>query len=145
MNNSLASTISDFLKNYVPFSNLTVEELETIALSVNVLSLDKNETLFKIGDELHNKFYVVASGLMHITLISDAEETLIDKPSVGEVFGLRPFFAKNSYATTAKAVQDSVIYAIPVVVFKPIIARSTVVLDFLLQNLHLHLRILLKI
>ncbi|WP_432670808.1 DUF294 nucleotidyltransferase-like domain-containing protein [Flavobacterium sp. SM2513] len=134
MNNSLASTISDFLKMHSPFSNLSVDELETISLSISVLSLDKNETLFKIGDELHNKFYVVASGLMHISLIADAEETLIDKPSVGEVFGLRPFFAKNNYATTAKAIQDSIIYAIPVAVFKPIIAKNTVVLDFLLQN-----------
>ena len=134
MNNSLASGIADFLKNYIPFSNLSIEDLHAISLSINVLSVDKNETLFKIGDEIHDKFYVVASGLMHISLISDAEENLIDKPAVGEVFGLRPFFAKNNYATTAKAVQDSIIYAIPVSVFKPYIANNTKIFDFLLQN-----------
>ena len=134
MNNSLASGIADFLKNYIPFSNLSIEDLRAISLSINVLSVDKNETLFKIGDEIHDKFYVVASGLMHISLISDAEENLIDKPAVGEVFGLRPFFAKNNYATTAKAVQDSIIYAIPVSVFKPYIANNTKIFDFLLQN-----------
>ena len=134
MNNSLASGIADFLKNYIPFSNLSIEDLRAISLSIKVLSVDKNETLFKIGDEIHDKFYVVASGLMHISLISDAEENLIDKPAVGEVFGLRPFFAKNNYATTAKAVQDSIIYAIPVSVFKPYIANNTKIFDFLLQN-----------
>ena len=134
MNNSLASGIADFLKNYIPFSNLSIEDLLAISLSIKVLSVDKNETLFKIGDEIHDKFYVVASGLMHISLISDAEENLIDKPAVGEVFGLRPFFAKNNYATTAKAVQDSIIYAIPVSVFKPYIANNTKIFDFLLQN-----------
>ena len=134
MNNSLASGIADFLKNYIPFSNLSIEDLHAISLSINVLSVDKNETLFKIGDEIHDKSYVVASGLMHISLISDAEENLIDKPAVGEVFGLRPFFAKNNYATTAKAVQDSIIYAIPVSVFKPYIANNTKIFDFLLQN-----------
>ena len=108
MNNSLTSRIADFLKNFTPFSELSIEHINTIASSVKVLYLEKNEILFKIGDNLHNNFYIVASGLMHITLISDAEENLIDKPAVGEVFGLRPFFAKNNYATTAKAVQDSI-------------------------------------
>jgi CBS domain-containing protein len=134
MNNSLASRITDFLKNYIPFSNLTLEELNPVSLSINVITLEKNEVLFKIGDALHDKFYVVASGLMHVSLISDAEETLIDKPSIGEVFGLRPFFAKNNYATTAKAVQETIIYTIPIAAFKPIIAKNTTVLDYLLQN-----------
>lgn len=134
MNNSLAIRIADFLQNYTPFSDLSREDLESIALSVSVLTLDKNQNLFKIGDAPHDKFYVVASGLIHISLITDAEENLIDKPAVGEVFGLRPFFAKNNYATNAKAVQDSIIYAIPILVFKPFIANNTKVLDFLLQN-----------
>lgn len=134
MNNSLALRIADFLQDYTPFSELSREDLESIALSVSVLTLDKNQNLFKIGDTLHDKFYVVASGLIHISLITDAEENLIDKPAVGEVFGLRPFFAKNNYATNAKAIQDSVIYAIPIFVFKPFIANNTKVLDFLLQN-----------
>lgn len=134
MNNSLALRISAFLKQYVPFSELSENDLYATALSINVLSVDKNETIFKIGDNLHDRFYVVASGLVHISLISDAEENLIDKPSIGEVFGLRPFFAKNNYATTARAIQDSIIYAIPIVLFKPFIANNTKILDFLLQS-----------
>ncbi|CAM4064703.1 DUF294 domain-containing protein [Flavobacterium antarcticum] len=134
MTNSLASRISEFLSFYTPFSELSAEDLYAISLSVNVLTIDKNETIFKIGDKLHDRFYVVASGLMHISLISDAEENLIDKPAVGEVFGLRPFFAKNNYATNAKAIQDSIIFAIPVFAFKPFIANNTKILDFLLQN-----------
>jgi CBS domain-containing protein len=134
MNNSLALRISEFLKNHIPFSELSLNDLYNISLSVTVLTVEKNETIFKIGDVLHDSFYVVASGLVHISLISDAEENLIDKPSVGEVFGLRPFFAKNNYATTAKAIQDSILYAIPVAVFKPFVANNTKVLDFLLQS-----------
>ncbi|WP_026976234.1 DUF294 nucleotidyltransferase-like domain-containing protein [Flavobacterium tegetincola] len=134
MNNSLASHIADFLSKYEPFSDLSTRDLYNIGLSVNVLSIDKNETVFKIGDQLQNKFYIVASGLIHISLITDAEENLVDKPSTGEIFGLRPFFAKNNYATTAKAIQDSILYAIPVATFKPFIASNTKVLDFLLQN-----------
>jgi len=132
--NNLASRIADFFSKYKPFSELSVEELYTISLSVKVLSVNKNDSVFKIGDELHAHFYTVASGLMHISLIRDAEEHLIDKPVAGEIFGLRPFFAKNNYATNARAMQDSIIYAIPIAVFKPFLAKDTKILDFLLQN-----------
>lgn len=134
MNNSLALRIAEFLGEFAPFTALSNDDLYLIALSVNVLPIDKNETIFKIGDVLHNTFYVVASGLIHVSLILDAEEQLVDKPSVGALFGLRPFFAKNNYATTAKAIQDSIVYAIPIEVFKPFIANTTKILDFLLQN-----------
>jgi CBS domain-containing protein len=134
MNNSLTKQISDFLKKFAPFSELSFEDLQAISLSINVLSLDRNEILFKIGDPLHDKFYVVASGLIHISLVRDSEEQLIDKSVVGKVFGLRPFFAKNNYVTSARAIQDSIIYAIPISVFKPLITNNTKILDFLLQN-----------
>lgn len=132
--NSLSEHISDFLNAFYPFSELSKEELNTVSVSTRVLIVDKNETLFKVGDAVHPYFYVVSSGLIHISLIADAEEQLIDKPSAGEIFGLRPFFAKNNYATTAKAMQDSIIFAIPVDIFKPFIAQNSKILDFLLHS-----------
>lgn len=134
MNNSLIIQISEFLKKFAPFSELTLEDLYSISLSIKVLSVDKNENLFKIGDVLQDRFYVVASGLIHISVIRDSEEQLIDKCAAGQLFGLRPFFAKNNYVTSSKAIQDSIIYAIPIAVFKPFIANNTKILDFLLHN-----------
>lgn len=134
MRNSIADRIADFLKGFPPFNNLSFEDLSRIASEVRVVSLEKNRTLFKANDPLHDSFYVVASGLINLTVIADADETLLNKCVPGDVFGLRPFFAKNNYMMTAKAREESIVYAIPIAVFRPYVARNHEVLNFLLES-----------
>lgn len=132
--NTIAEHIADFLKQYPPFDNLSFEELSEIATSIRVINLEKYKTLFQINDVLHDCFYVVASGVINLSVIADAEETLLNKCVEGDIFGLRPFFAKNNYMMTAKAREESIIYAIPIAVFRPFVANNSEVLDFLLQS-----------
>lgn len=134
MKNSIAERIADFLIVYPPFSDLSYEELIEIASSIRVLNLEKNKILFQINDLLHDSFYVVASGVINLSVISDAEETLLNKCVPGDILGLRPFFAKNNYMMTAKAREESIIYAIPIDIFRPFVAKNANVLDFLLQS-----------
>lgn len=132
--NTIAEHIADFLKEYQPFDNLTFEELSEIATSIRVVNLEKHKTLFKIDDVLHDSFYVVASGLINLSVIADAEETLLNKCHEGDIFGLRPFFAKNNYMMTATAREESIVYAIPIATFRPFVANNPKVLDFLLES-----------
>ncbi|HNP31712.1 MAG TPA: DUF294 nucleotidyltransferase-like domain-containing protein [Flavobacterium sp.] len=134
MSNSIAENIANFLKEYSPFNYLTHDELIQVATSIGVVNLDKHQILFQINDKLHDSFYVVASGVINLTVIADAEETLLNKCYPGDVFGLRPFFAKNNYMMTAKAREDSIVYAIPINSFKPFVAKNPQVLDFLLES-----------
>jgi CBS domain-containing protein len=132
--NTIAEHIADFLKKYPPFDNLTFQELSEIASNIRVINLEKHKTLFQINDILHDSFYVVASGVINLSVIADAEETLLNKCYEGDIFGLRPFFAKNNYMMTAKAREESIIYAIPIAKFRPFVANNSEVLDFLLQS-----------
>jgi CBS domain-containing protein len=132
--NAIADRIADFLKEYPPFNMLSFEELKIVALSLRVVNLEKNKTLFQINDVLHDSFYVVASGVINLSVISDAEETLLNKCVEGDVFGLRPFFAKNNYMMTAKAREESIVYAIPIATFRPFVAQNGEVLNFLLES-----------
>jgi CBS domain-containing protein len=132
--NTIAENIADFLKEYPPFDNLTFQELSAIATNIRVLNLDKNEILFQINDKLHDCFYVVASGTVNLTVIADAEETLLNKCHAGDVFGLRPFFAKNNYMMTSKSREESIVYAIPIATFRPFVANNPDVLNFLLES-----------
>ncbi len=132
--NTIAEHIADFLKKYPPFDNLTFQELSEIATSIRVMNIEKHKTLFQINDVLHDSFYVVASGVINLSVIADAEETLLNKCIEGDVFGLRPFFAKNNYMMTAKAREETIIYAIPIATFRPFVANNPAVLDFLLQS-----------
>ena len=61
---------------------------------------------------MHANFYIVNAGVIHLTKIIDAQETLISKCYLGSIFGLRPFFAKNNYALNAIANEDAIVYAI---------------------------------
>lgn len=132
--NTIAEHIADFLKKYKPFDNLTFQELSEIATSIRVVNLEKNKTLFQINDSLHDSFYLVASGVINLSVIADAEESLLNKCVEGDVFGLRPFFAKNNYMMTAKAREEAIIYAIPIATFRPFVANNSEVLDYLLQS-----------
>ena len=114
MKNPIAERITDFLKHYPPFSSISYESLLEIAKTCQVLYLEKNQTLFKINDATHSFFYVVASGAVGLSVTSDADDVLIDKCDEGDILGLRPFFAKNNYLMTAKAREESIVYAIPI-------------------------------
>jgi CBS domain-containing protein len=132
--NAIAERIADFLKEYSPFNNLSYNELLIVSNNVRVINLEKNKILFQINDLLHDSFYVVASGVVTLSVISDAEETLLNKCVPGDIFGLRPFFAKNNYQMTAKAREESIIYAIPIATFRPFVAQNAEVLNFLLES-----------
>src|SRR5690606_3235802 len=93
-----------------------------------------NHVLFKVGDKTHPYFYVVKEGAIGLSVISDAEEALIDKCDEGDILGLRPFFAKDNYLMTAKAREESLLYAIPIEVFKPYVSQNAEVLSFLLES-----------
>lgn len=134
MKNTVVERIVNFLNNFPPFSELNHEELIEVAASIRVINLEKNKTLFQVNDSLHEYFYVVGSGSINLSIVSDAEETLLNKCIAGDVLGLRPFFAKNNYMMTAKAREDSIVLAIPINTFKPFIANNSKVLDFLLQS-----------
>ena len=132
--NSIATRIADFLKQFPPFNNLSLEELTIVAMNIRVVNLEKNKTLFQINDTLHDSFYMVASGVINLSVISDSEETLLNKCVAGDVFGLRPFFAKNNYMMTAKAREECIVYAIPITTFRPFVAQNAEVLNFLLES-----------
>ncbi len=132
--NAIAGRIAEFLKEYPPFNNLAYEDLTTIAAGIRVVCLEKHKTLFQINEPLHDSFYVVASGVINLFVVSDAEETLLNKCIPGDIFGLRPFFARNNYMMSAKAREESIVYAIPINVFRPFLARNIEVLNFLLES-----------
>jgi len=134
MSNAISQRVANFLKEYEPFNYLSFEDLIKIANTIRVINLEKHKSLFQINDKLHDSFYLLASGVIHLTVISDAEETLLNKCYAGDIFGLRPFFAKNNYQMTAKAREESIVYAIPIETFKPFVAQNPDVLNFLLES-----------
>jgi len=132
--NTIVFRVAKFLKRYPPFNSLSIEDLSNVAQSIKIINLEKNKNLFQINDTLHDSFYMVDSGAINLFVISDSEETLLNKCIAGDIFGLRPFFAKNNYMMTARAREESIIYAIPILTFRPFVAQNSDVLNFLLES-----------
>lgn len=134
MKNPIAERIADFLKNFPPFSSLNLPELIAIAKESQVVHLEKKQILFKAGDPPHAFFYMVKDGAIGLSVASNSEEQLIDQCDEGDILGLRPFFAKDNYLMTAKAREESLLYAIPIEIFQPYVIQNKHVLSFLLES-----------
>lgn len=134
MKNTFAENIVDFLQQFDPFKSVEYNDLLDIASQSEIIYFEKSKRIFNINDELHRNFYIVHSGIVHLTKIIDAQESLISKCYVGSIFGLRPFFAKNNYSLNSIANEDAVVYAIPIVLFKPLLAKYSEVMDYFLES-----------
>ncbi len=135
MTNSIASRIADFLSNYPPFSLLDTSQLELIAREIKVMYFEQGQTIFSKDEKVHDYFYIVQKGAVDLQKTDKNQEPeTIDKCDEGDVFGLRPLFAKENYQINAITDEESVIYAIPLNVFKPYAISNPYVGNFLMES-----------
>ncbi|MFV8224289.1 DUF294 nucleotidyltransferase-like domain-containing protein [Christiangramia aquimixticola] len=135
MTNSIANRIADFLSHFPPFSLLKNTEREKIANEVRVLYFPPGKPVFLKDEKVHNHFYIVQKGAVDLQKVNQGQEPeTIDKCDEGDVFGLRPLFAKENYQINAITDEESVIYAIPSEIFKPYAISNPQVGNFLMES-----------
>lgn len=134
MKNTIAERVADFLKNFPPFDQLSKEDLYAIAQVVTITYLEKDKMVYAVGDALHDKFYIIHKGAIALTKEINAKLETIDRFDEGDVFGLRPLFAKENYATNAVTEEECILYGIPLATFKPLITRNKAIVDFLIES-----------
>jgi CBS domain-containing protein len=131
MAHELTHRIYDFLKEFPPFNFLSKDEILHIASQSTVKYLQKEDTLFSIGDMPPSRFYIVKEGAIHL-FQSDGE--LVETCDEGDVFGIRPLLAHSPYLLTAKAGEESLLYAITTKDFLPLIEKYPKISLFLATN-----------
>lgn len=132
MKNTISYRVADFLKNYPPFNMLSLTALEEIALEINIQYLEKESLIFKEGDAPHTHFYVVHKGAVALNKVPNNE--MVDLCDEGDIFGLRPLMAHEHYKMNAKAYEESIVYAIPIKIFKPYALKNKTIGNFLLES-----------
>lgn len=133
MKNSIAERVHAFLKNYPPFNLLKNDDLLEIAKQVSIVYLEKENVLFKKGDAFNAHFYIVRNGA--ITLFhtnTNNKEEIVNISDAGDIFGIRPFIAKENYKLTAIAKEESIVYAIPINTFQSVTNNNTDVHKYLI-------------
>ena len=135
MTNSIAARIADFLENYPPFSLLEKSELLQISESITVFYFEAGKMIFRKDEQVHDQFYIVQKGAVDLQKVEESKEPeTIDKCDEGDIFGLRPLFAKENYQINAITDEESVIYGIPLNLLKPYAINNPEVGDFLMES-----------
>lgn len=134
MTNTIAERIFDFLKNYPPFDVLEKDQLLRIATNVKVHYFEKNNVVFEQEGIPHEYFYIVKDGGIGLFRNLNNDEVLVDICDEGDVFGLRPLIQKDHYLMTARANEESVLYAISVTILKKIIEVNKKADNFIIAS-----------
>src|SRR5690606_10870451 len=117
MKNTVSERVADFLKNYPPFNALKDKALERLSYEVTIVHKEHNSVVFSEKDAPHDHFYVVHKGAIALTKKGSGQ--FMDICDEGDIFGLRPLMAHENYKMEAKAHEESILYAIPIALFKP--------------------------
>ncbi|MGO9014357.1 MAG: putative nucleotidyltransferase substrate binding domain-containing protein [Dissulfurispiraceae bacterium] len=104
----------EFIHKIRPFSYLSEDDLDIIVSGLEVELFEKGKTIYKKGQPSEN-VYVIFSGLIGIF----DDEAAIDYLSSGEIFGLTLLYP-NLLTWTARAIEDTVCYAVAYRQFKTV-------------------------
>ena len=129
--NTIAERIYDFLKGFPPFNLLPREQLLAISAAVDVIYLEKNASVFEIGQSIDNHFYVVKNGAIGLYR---ATNDLVDECDEGDIFGLRALLRKGNYILKAKAIEESILYSISSELLEDYITENAHASKFLMQT-----------
>lgn len=134
MENTIAQRIKDFIKEYPPFNLIEKNDLRWIAERVVVKYYLPGQSVFTQGDPPGEFIYMVREGAIHLYRSEGEKELLLDECDEGDVFGIRPLLAKEAYATTAKAEEESIIYAINIEGFEKFAEANPSIMLYLARS-----------
>ena len=125
MANVIVNRVTEFLKRFPPFSFLSKEDLEKVSTAVEIRYLEKGEVLFRQGQDAQPHFFILKEGSIQLTETHQESEEIREYCDEGDVFGVLALLGKRPYLLTAKVVENSLIYAIPVSIFEQMLEQNS--------------------
>jgi CBS domain-containing protein len=101
--------ITDFLKHYLPFAELSPESLDQLSRTIEVEFHLAGQTIFSKGDEPLHHLRVVRAGAVEV--VSDGQ--VLDQIGVGEMFGHASMLSGLPTGFEARAAEDTLTYLLP--------------------------------
>ena len=132
MKNTISERVADFLKQYPPFSEMSIQDVSSLAQEVTIIYKPKDSMVFDIDETPHANFYVVHKGAIVLSKANDND--VIDLCDEGDIFGLRPLMASENYKLRAKAYEESILYGLPFDEFRPFTRKYESVANFLIES-----------
>ena len=132
MKNTISHRVADFLKDFPPFSFLHKMDLEKLSEQISIIYKDKDAVIFAENEKTHDSFYVVHKGA--VALKKSSKNNVLDMCDEGDIFGLRPLLAQENYIMEAVAHEETILYAVPIAIFKPYALENRTVGNFLIES-----------
>jgi CBS domain-containing protein len=124
MENVIPRRIYDFLKNFPPFNLLDQQVLLQIAERIIVQYYQEGALIFQQGQAPGQYIYVVREGAIQLYREEDGRDVMVESCDEGDVFGIRPLLADEQYKLTAKAVEESLVYAVRIEGFRELLNEN---------------------
>ena len=105
-----------------------------ICTNIKVKYLEKGTVVFNQNEQPHLHFYIVKDGAIGLFRSMDDDEIFVDICDEGDIFGLRPLIQNDHYLMSAKATEESILYAIPVEILKKIIEVNDKVHKYIIAS-----------
>ncbi|MFE3848787.1 DUF294 nucleotidyltransferase-like domain-containing protein [Flavobacterium sp. LB3P45] len=132
MKNTISHRVADFLKNFPPFNFLHQKDIETLSEQISIIYKEKDSVVFAENEDTHDCFYIVHKGA--VILRNSLSNDILDMCDEGDIFGLRPLIANENYKMEAMTYEESILYAIPIAIFKPYALENRAVGNFLIES-----------
>ena len=132
MNNVISERVADFLQHYPPFNEMHAKDLLSLSEEVSIVYFEKGKVVFRECEKAHPHFYVVHKGAVELRRGETGE--IADLCDEGDIFGLRPLMANEDYILEAKAFEESILYAIPIEIFRPYTQHYEEIGNFLIES-----------
>ncbi|WP_422080555.1 DUF294 nucleotidyltransferase-like domain-containing protein [Ulvibacterium sp.] len=132
MQNTISERVADFLKDFPPFNVLEKSKLDSLSRQVVIIYHEKGGLVFSEDGIPHDYFYIVHEGAIALRKIANNE--IVDICDEGDIFGLRPLMANENYKLEARAHEESILYGIPIALFKPYAKENEEVGNFLIES-----------
>ena len=135
--NQITRRIYDFLKDIPPFSFVDdTEALMRVAGRVEVQYQPSGTVLFRPGEPPRERFFVVKEGAVELYKVdADGQETLVERCGETDVFGIRPLLAEDNYIFLARAVEETLLYAVNTEGFRSLIVKYPLLTQYLATNM----------
>lgn len=130
--NVIPDRVFSFLSGFLPFNLLEAGSLRQIAEHVVIQHLNSGEFIFQAGEAPKAFLYVVRDGAVEI--LQAEGNVLVEYCDEGDLFGLRPLIANEPYLLSARAAEESLLYAIPAVNIQAVIEANPKVGYYLAQH-----------
>ena len=125
--NTIVNRVKEFLKRFPPFDKISEEDLKTLSENIRIKYFEPDQAVFNEGDTPGKYIYLVREGMVRL---SERNEP-VDICDEGDIFGVRSMLSGKPYVLQALTGEDSLLYLIPIAIFKPLLAQySEVALYF---------------